>query len=489
MSRKVDKKDSINMESVINEIEKAFNRINTKYLGSLMATFGMVRGDAFEGVLLTQHYAPQIVQDIIKAFYRLEKTIVRISVVLDELSATSSDRNKTYGPAYDKALVALDKMKERKSEHWLQVSFDVGSLGQALVDSQFALLTALTESWTDNQREAVWAMETLEDCQKNASTHLDVLPTISSKQLKIISEQLRTSPPVIKKQLKAAHYNVYRQAWVSLKLYLASMDAYTIKEKSVIEQSYVPWFNMGMHKMKRQDYSTALEFLEKSLQLAKNNLKNEDPLLILIYNALAEAYTRNERYEDAQGIIQKAFTLQESMPKARLQYLETLNAEAHLYLEKGDLLKAQNKYQEALDIAYNILDDGHPLLGKLYNNIANVYYSQNNFDNALELYKKSYNNTVISMGKDSIDYALTIGNIAGCYFYLNDNEKAIAYTKEALLLLEKNLPPNHDLTDWAKNRLVQFTSPDPDPLNFDFPQLPDFPDFDLPELSEDDGGE
>jgi len=480
-SRKIDKNSSISMETVIHEIEKIFNRINTKYLGSLMAPFGMVRGDAFEGVLLTQHYAPQIVQDIIKALYRLEKTTIRISVVLDELSVTSSDHNKTYGPAYEKALAALDKMKEHKSEHWLQVFFDVGSLGQSLVDSQFALLAALTEGWTDNQREAVWAMETLEDYQKNASIQLDAVPTISSKQLEFVSEQTGTSPPVIKKQLKATHYNVYRQAWVSLKIYLASMDEYTIKEKSVIAQSYVPWFNMGMHKMKRKDFQTALELLEKSLQLAKEDLKNDDPLFILIYNALAEAYTKNQKYEDAQNIIQKALILQKSMPKARLQYIETLNAEALLHLEKNDLPKAQKKYQNALDIAHNILDDRHPLLGKLYNNLANVYYNQGEFNNALGLCKKSLENTEKSMGKDSIDYAITIGNIAMCSLSLNNNE-ADELAEKALQLFEKNLHPKHEFIDWIKKIITPSKSLDSNPNNFDFSKLPESADFNLPDF-------
>ena len=331
-----------------------FAQINTKYLGALIAPFGIVRGDAFQGVMLTHHYAPQIVQDIIKAIYQVEHTTVRISVVLERLTTTDADRNETDGPAFHKAIDDMAKMKERRSTHWLQVSFNVGSLGQSLVESQFALLAALTEGWTEKQREIAWAMDAHNGYQKN------------------VSEQLQISPGVVSKQLKAAHYDAYRRAWESLEAYLIAIDEYAVKNESTMGASYVPYFNMAMRKQACGDHLEVLRLLQRSLELAQRNLVTNAPLLIPIYTALAKTYIELGHYLDAEELIQKSLLLQAPMPKARLQYVETLSLEASLYIRQESFEAARKKYQEALTTARAILDDAHPLCLALHKELATL---------------------------------------------------------------------------------------------------------------------
>jgi len=196
--------DSNSRDNIKRASKVIFDRINTKYAKNLMASFGLVRGDAFEGVLLTQHDAPQIVQDIIKAFYRADKTVVRICVVLGGLTVTSSDRNETDGPAFHRALDALEEMKKSGSNHWFQVSFDICEREKPLVDSNLALLSALTERWTDKQREVVWATEENGGNQKSVGIMFGIMPSVVSRQLKV------------------AKYDIYRQAWAALSAFLAA---------------------------------------------------------------------------------------------------------------------------------------------------------------------------------------------------------------------------------------------------------------------------
>ena len=198
--------DDEHREQVVNAAKNVFDKINTNYSSSMMTPFGMVRGDSFEGVLLKRQHSTQIVQEIIKAFYRIDKTVVRISVVFGKLTLTSNDRNETDGPAFHTAIDALTKMKARKSNHWLQVSFDVDKLGKLLIESNMVLLSALTERWTDKQRETVWATEEHNGHQKD------------------IGEINGVTPSVVNKQLKAAKYTAYRQAWDSLTEYFISLD-------------------------------------------------------------------------------------------------------------------------------------------------------------------------------------------------------------------------------------------------------------------------
>jgi len=404
-------------------LQSAFDRINTDYIGSLMTTFGMVRGDAFEGVMLTQYHAPQIVQDIIKAAYSVEKTKVRISVVLGQLTVTSDDRNIADGPAFHTAFEKLEKLKTRESTHWLQVSFDIGSLAQSLVNSHLALMTALTKGWTNKQHEIVWAMEKHGGRQK------------------AVGKMLGIPPSVVSKQLKAANYDAYRQAWEGLTDYLINMDEYTTEDKPIIEKSYVPHFNRGLYELERQrNFEAAQYHFQIALNTAKNEMDKDDPLLIPLYNKLARASIFTEKYEDASRFINECMRLQEKMPKARMQYAETLLIHAELNHVIKDYLAAKELYQKALDIARELLGDDHDFTGSMYNSYASLHYHMSDYDEALKYFKMALRNT---KEERSIDYATMLSNIARCHYATKNYKQATLYAEEALILHEENLPPNH----------------------------------------------
>ena len=193
-------------EAATEAIKEVLLKINEKYKDAILANFGLVRGDALEGVLTASQYAPPIIQEIIRDVHRTQKVKLRFSVAIDALSVVSSDRNEADGPAFYTAVERLNELKEVKSDHWLQISFVMNTAAQPLLDSFFSLISALTEEWTDRQREIAWAMDESFGGQ-NA-----------------VSEALGISPPAVSKQLKAMHYNVYSWAWLNLEWYLLKME-------------------------------------------------------------------------------------------------------------------------------------------------------------------------------------------------------------------------------------------------------------------------
>lgn len=412
-------------EKVLYAAKNVFDRINTDYLSSLMAAFGMVRGDAFEGVLLTQYQAPKIIQEIIKAFYRVDKTVVRISVVTGQLTTVGSDRNETDGPAFYQAMDDLEKMKKRKSGHWLQVSFDTDSLAQPIVESQLRLLTALTEGWTDRQREIAWEMEAY------------------SMQQKLVGKKLGISTPVINKQLKAANYEAYKLAWESLEKYLVAVEEATVEDKPP-EKSYLAYYNVGLRRCKQYKFEESLPLLQKSLELAVADLGKDDLQLVPVYNALAEIYTQMSRFSQAEEAIQEAMRLQERLPKARLQYVETLQYKARMFYLAGDYKMEGEYLEEALNIARNILNEEHPIIGQLNNDLALLYREQNEFEGALSIYDSVLASVERGKADAPVDYAMVNYNIALCYYDMRKFKEAVSYTEEALAVFEENLPPNHE---------------------------------------------
>lgn len=432
--------DSDIREKVLRAANDAFDRINTEYISSLMATFGMVRGDAFEGVLFTHYQAPKIVQEIIKAFYLVEKTTVRISVVMGRLTSTGLNRDEADGPAFHKALEDLEKMKERKSDHWLQVSFDTNSLAQPIVESQLRLLTALTEGWTDRQREIAWEMES------------------RSMQQKLVGKALGISSSVVHKQLRAANYDAYHLAWHSLEDYLIAIDEQNVGKQNKPTKNYASYYSVALRKFNQYNYSESLPLFKTSLDLAIKDLGSNDLQLVPIYNKLAETYALSSNICEAEKAIQESMRLQEKLPKARLQYAETLASKARIYCQNRDFAKAREFLEKALEVARNTLNEEHPFIGALSNNLALMYNEFDEPKKALDIYAEAL--IIAEKGKndDPVPYAIAKANMASCYYKMENYEQSILFEKEALEIFEENLPPRHKYVQSTQKLLAKYQS-------------------------------
>jgi len=419
-------------EKVTQAAKNTFDRINTKYRGSFLADFGLVRGDSFEGVLLSPYYAPQIMMDIVKAFYNVEKTLVRISAVMGQLTITSSDRNEVDGPVFENVMGALAELKERESTHWMQISFDIGTLGQSLINSQIELITTLTERWTDKQREICWVAEEIEE--------QEAYPKDTAKKqdlYKLVANKLGSTSAVIKKQLNAASYDVYRQGWDGIRAFLVEIDEYAVTDISLTQKSYLSYLNVGQRKQDQHNDSEAIPLLKEALDTAKNELGNDDIQLIQIYARLAESYTRMSIYREAENAINEALKLLDTIPKS-VQHIDILDTQAALFLSKGDLNNAKIKAEEAISNAHDILNATHRQWGGLFNTLAVILYEMSEYDDALKYYEKSS-----SFEYGVIDNAIQLNNIAWCYLSLQKYDDAICKATEALYAYESNLPPDH----------------------------------------------
>jgi tetratricopeptide (TPR) repeat protein len=215
------------------------------------------------------------------------------------------------------------------------------------MDSQLALLAALTEGWTDKQREIVWMIEAHQGYQKD------------------VAKLLGIPPSVVSKQRKAAKYDAYHDAWKGLTDYLINMDEYAIENKPVALKSYVSYISAALYRISRHNYAEALPLLLKSLDLAKQDLGEDDPLLAQIYNNLAETYTKNKQYDKAEEAITESLRLQEPLPKARLHYAETILIKAWIHFFSRELEETERSYESALKVARDILIDRHPFFEKI----------------------------------------------------------------------------------------------------------------------------
>ncbi len=344
-------------EALLRAAKGVFSSINAKYYDALLADFGVVRGDGFEGVLLAKYLAPKIIREIIKGLYRAEKTRVRIAAVVGELSSVSNDRNECDGPAFHRALGLLEALKKRKSERWLQIAFDAGETAQPLIDSLLGLLGALAGGWTEKQREIVWAME--------------------HSQLQIRTAAISgVKPAVISKQLKAANYEEYRNAWESLEDYLIIADEarialydetrIVVTNKAGTEEEPVvdglACYNVALKAFDDFKLDRVVSLFGMALEWAKQTFGTEDVRLIPFYDMLALSLVTTGEALGAEEALGASFKLREGLSKVNIRYIGILLAVALIAAESERYEKAKELMKYALKLAENSSEKDDNLL-------------------------------------------------------------------------------------------------------------------------------
>lgn len=174
--------------------------IATENAQEICLPFALTFGDAFEGVLFAAHRAPDIAMQIIRAVAPHQ---VRIGIALGGLSTLpeNGDVHMADGPALHAAREAVETLKcERNPGGWLHLAMTaqpgaVDASALVLLQGLLGLLSALTEDWTDRQRQIVWMTDE------------------EGGQQQKVAQRLGISPASVSTSLKRGHYRAYRQAW------------------------------------------------------------------------------------------------------------------------------------------------------------------------------------------------------------------------------------------------------------------------------------
>ncbi|CAF3999473.1 unnamed protein product [Adineta steineri] len=187
------------------------------------------------------------------------------------------------------------------------------------------------------------------------------------------------------------------------------------------------YYGLGEVYEKNHDFTTALVHFEKSLDIKKQHLTIDHPVIEETLSTIGFVYTKQGDIDRALSYLIEAFNLQ---VKSNSTYLTSICISiGSLYHSKQDDQNALIFYQKAL--TYITKDNRE--LGSLYYQIGLIYYDKNDLDQALENFA---NALTFPSNIDSIidDIHNRIGLIYHTKRYYS---KALIYFKKALVIHKK----------------------------------------------------
>jgi len=127
----------------------------------------------------------------------------------------------------------------------------------------------------------------------------------------------------------------------------------------------------------------------------------EDDTLPEAHYHLSRYFRRIEEYSEEEKAIRNTLLhidKDSSLTRSRLEILiNTINRQGEIYLDRDEVLSAQESFQEALDFYENALEDKilakKSEFGKIYSNLGDIYYYQmNDYQTSSGLYTQAQNN-------------------------------------------------------------------------------------------------
>lgn len=182
--------------------------------------------------------------------------------------------------------------------------------------------------------------------------------------------------------------------------------------------------NIGICYSNMGDFDKALEFYNQALNIRQALLPDTHPQIAQSYNNLGLCWLDKRRYDEAL----RSFELARNTYVRHYRDNHQDIADVHLnmgnvYFELQDQ-RLFTEYSKALEIYSQTLRGSHPSVALCYNNLANAYAGQDDFEQASGLYQKAQDIMIYNYGEVHPDVAMSLYNTGISYYFAGQDQLA-----------------------------------------------------------------
>lgn len=332
-----------------------------------------------------------------------------------------------------------------RNQNMIGIHFEM-TIDTKVSSSPFAFIKEL--SYFNKEEEILFSMHTvfrITDIQK-----LDDVSQLYHVKLKLTSDddqQLRQLTNFIREEARG------NNGWIRLGYLLTKIGQFNkaeelynvLLEQASKDDDKANFYNqLGYLKDEKGQYDEAISFYEKSVEIKRKILPENDPSLATCYNNIGGVYKNIGNYPKALEYYQKYLKIPtESLPENHLSLAACYNNMGGVYKNMGDYSKALEYYQKDLEITEIALPENHPDLAVSYNNIGLLYKNMDDPSKALEYYNKALKIRELSLPVDHPDFAQSYNNIGLIRSSIGDFSRALEAFDKVRKIYKKAFPENH----------------------------------------------
>ena len=182
-----------------------------------------------------------------------------------------------------------------------------------------------------------------------------------------------------------------------------------------------------------ENYSGALEHLNKGLYAVDNITENQDSLRAELLGSIGTIYYDMGYYDKAEKYYSNMLDIDKRIfgtyhPNTGKAYQNV----GVIFYRTGDYDKALQNFNTALSIWDSTLSTDNPLLANAYTYMSKVYSLEGNYSKSIDYEKKALNIWIEKLGESHPYISSSYENLANTYSCNNDYKKALEYAYKAM---------------------------------------------------------
>ncbi len=203
--------------------------------------------------------------------------------------------------------------------------------------------------------------------------------------------------------------------------------------------------SLGRTHWELANYPLALDFQQKSLKILLNELGVFHTEVAFTYSSLGAVYGYMGNYKEQIVVSLKALKIQ-LFHKDEKEIGSTYFNLGYAYRMIGQIYKAIDYYQQALQIYLKLYGNKHPHISMCYRALGGSYGTLGDLDKQIDYLKQSERIALAVYGPDYPELAHLYGYLATFYMVTGDLTKALLYYQRGLHINQKAFGESHDLT-------------------------------------------
>lgn len=195
-------------------------------------------------------------------------------------------------------------------------------------------------------------------------------------------------------------------------------------------------YNISTNYAQRGDIDKAVEYMDKSLEIA-NSTGNKLQLASIITYKCSLLHEK-AKYREAIDLGKKALELREQvLTKNHPDIANTMRNIAASYYSLSQLSEVLDYNIKSLDICQAVYGDNHPDIAFSYKNIAQAFLDAGKYDTSLKYLKKAEDIYKFFFPAESEKFASLYNMYGMLYSGLDQDSISLAHYKEAMTIYEK----------------------------------------------------
>jgi CHAT domain-containing protein/tetratricopeptide (TPR) repeat protein len=199
--------------------------------------------------------------------------------------------------------------------------------------------------------------------------------------------------------------------------------------------------DLGKLYVELSRFMDAMKLFKQALAILEENFEGDHPYIALVLTDLAGLYDELGQYDDAEPLYKRALSIWERLDDPNIP-VGLCNLGLNYY-HKGDYLRAESFFLEALKRMQEFFGEGHPNIPPTLNLLANLYISVGKYQDAERLLTRALEISKGILGLVHPEIANHFNNLAYCLIYQKRYSEAAALLDTSINILEASTGMNN----------------------------------------------